>query len=372
MSFKRFLWLSIFMALMFSMGLGWTSGHAGTAPAKTDAVPDWYFHDIISVDFVKDWAKVPQPENVMIIDSRPKHKYASGHIPTAINIPDSQFDQFKHLLPEKKSSILIFYCMGPTWKLSHKSAWKAEKLGYKNVKVFAEGFPAWMKVRGNYASVSEEYVAEQIDTNKVVVVDSRPYKPKYVEGHIPTDISIPDSQFDELKGKLPHDTSLPLIFYCGGYTWKLSHQSARKAVQLGYSNVKVFAAGYPAWVKFAGTTGPVKIKAGKQEGSIEIATFEKILKEEPDSIHLIDVRDPDEFKAGTFKTAVNIPTDKLEKNIKSLPNDKPIIFVCNTGAKSGEAYYMVQDLRPELKKVYYLDAEVKYNKDGTCQIKKTP
>jgi len=114
MSFKRFLWLSIFMALMFSMGLGWTSGHAGTAPAKTDAVPDWYFHDIISVDFVKDWAKVPQPENVMIIDSRPKHKYASGHIPTAINIPDSQFDQFKHLLPEKKSSILIFYCMGPT------------------------------------------------------------------------------------------------------------------------------------------------------------------------------------------------------------------------------------------------------------------
>jgi len=75
-----------------------------------------------------------------------------------------------------------------------------------------------MKVRGNYASVSEEYVAEQIDTNKVVVVDSRPYKPKYVEGHIPTAISIPDSQFDELKGKLPHDTSLPLIFYCGGYT----------------------------------------------------------------------------------------------------------------------------------------------------------
>lgn len=75
-----------------------------------------------------------------------------------------------------------------------------------------------MKVQGNYASVSEEYVAQQIDTNKVVVVDSRPYKPKYVEGHIPTAISIPDSQFDELKGKLPQDTSLALIFYCGGYT----------------------------------------------------------------------------------------------------------------------------------------------------------
>ena len=87
---------------------------------------------------------------------------------------------------------------------------------------------------------------------------------------------------------------------------------------------------------------------------------------------MIDVRDPDEFKAGTFKTAVNIPTDNLEKNIKSLPNDKPIVFVCNTGAKSGEAYYMVQDQRQDLKKVYYLEAEVKYNKDGSYKILKTP
>ena len=49
---------------------------------------------------------------------------------------------------------------------------------------------------------------------------------------------------------------------------------------------------------------------------------------------------------------------------------KPIVFVCNTGAKSGEAYYMLQDLRKDLKKVYYLDAESKYNKDGSVKIKK--
>ena len=74
-------------------------------------------------------------------------------------------------------------------------------------------------------------------------------------------------------------------------------------------------------------------------------------------ILLIDVRDPDEFKAGTFKSAVNIPTDDLEKEIKSLPTDKPIVFVCNTGAKSGEAYYMMKDMRPEVKDCYYLEAE---------------
>lgn len=28
---------------------------------------------------------------------------------------------------------------------------------------------------------------------------------------------------------------------------------------------------------------------------------------------LVDVRDPDKYAAGSFKTAVNIPTDELEK-----------------------------------------------------------
>ena len=92
------------------------------------------------------------------------------------------------------------------------------------------------------------------------------------------------------------------------------------------------------------------------------------MEENPQSIMLIDVRDPDEYAAGSFKTAVNIPTDELEKKIATLPSDKPIVFVCNTGARSGEAYYMVQDIRPELKEVYYLEAETIYNKDGSVKI----
>ena len=142
-------------------------------------------------------------------------------------------------------------------------------------------------------------------------------------------------------------------------------------MQLGYTDVKVFADGYPAWVKaFGAAPAAVAVKAGAAEGSIEIATFEKIIKEDPDSILLIDVRDADEYAAGSFKTAVNIPTDELEEKIATLPADKPIVFVCNTGARSGEAFYMVQDLRPELKEVYYLEAETIYSKDGSVKIKK--
>ena len=135
----------------------------------------------------------------------------------------------------------------------------------------------------------------------------------------------------------------------------------------------MFAAGYPAWKKAYGAApAAVQVKAGGEEGSIDLATFKNIIKDNPQSIYLVDVRDPDEFAAGHFQTAVNIPVDQLEGKIGDLPADKPIVFVCSTGARSGESYYMLQDLKPDLKKVYYLEAEVEYKKDGSYTIKSAP
>ncbi|PKN23951.1 MAG: hypothetical protein CVU64_23255 [Deltaproteobacteria bacterium HGW-Deltaproteobacteria-21] len=131
----------------------------------------------------------------------------------------------------------------------------------------------------------------------------------------------------------------------------------------------MFSGGYPAWVKAygAGTTA-VAAKAGKVEGTIDVSAFEKILKENPESVYLIDVREPKEFETGHMKTAVNIPVKELQKRVKTLAADKPIIFVCATGARSGECFYMLQDLRPDLKKVSYVDADIAFNKDGTYKI----
>ena len=373
--------VSFILCFALVLGIGYADTALASDTSKAGEPSDWKFHDIADLALIQQYAKLPQPEGVMIIDSRPyKPKYAKGHIPTAISIPHSQFDKMTDKLPADKNALLIFYCGGPTWKLSHKSARKAEKLGYTNVKVFADGFPAWMKTPGNYAVVSLEYVAKLYEANETVIVDSRPKRAKFDKGHIPSAISIPDTQFDKLKGKLPAGKATPLIFYCGGFTWKLSHKSARKAVKLGYSNVKVFAAGYPAWVAAYGKGAsvavasakpatPTLLKTGKEEGSIDTDTFVEIVKNKPGSIMLIDVRDADEFNKGSFKTAVNIPVDNLEDKIKTLPMDKPIVFVCGTGARSGESYYMVQDVRPELKNVYYLEGELTFKKDGSFEIK---
>ena len=225
-----------------------------------------------------------------------------------------------------------------------------------------------MKVEGHYPSVSVDWVKKQIDSGTdMVIVDSRPKKPMYEKGHIPGALSIPDTQFDKLKDQLPGDKAKLLVFYCGGFKCKLSHKSAAKALAMGYTNVKVFAAGYPAWEEVAGAASPVK--SGKEEGTIDNEAFKQVMTEKPDSIYLYDVRDADEFATGSLPGAVNLPVDQLEGQIASLPTDKPIVFICGTGARSGESFYMVQDLRPEMKNVYYLNGELTIHKDGTFEIK---
>ena len=114
----------------------------------------------------------------------------------------------------------------------------------------------------------------------------------------------------------------------------------------------------------------VQVKAGKVEGSIDLDRFKKIIAKNPESIMLIDVRDADEFSKGSFTSARNIPVENLEPAIKDLPATKPIVFVCSTGARSGEAYYMVKDVRESLKDVYYVEAEIDFKGDGKFEIKK--
>ncbi len=366
--------LAAFVGILMFIALA--AGSTAASQKEGDR-PDWFFHDIVDVAFVQQHVTIPMEENVMIIDARPRQaKYDRGHIPMAVSIPDTYFDKNTDLLPKDKNALLIFYCGGPACKLSHKSAAKAEAMGYTNVKVFAEGFPGWMKVKGHYACVSPQWMKKQIGAKAdMVLVDARPRRTKYDKGHIPTAISIPDTQFDKFKDRLPAAKDKPLVFYCGGYKCKLSHKSAQRALAMGYTDVKVFAAGYPAWKALAGDAvagqkASGALKAGPEEGSIDMALFTKIVRDNPESIYLVDVRDKDEFEKGSLKTAVNIPVDELEGRIHSLPADKPVVFICGTGARSGESYYMLRDLRPELKNVYYLDAEMTIHKNGTFTLKK--
>ena len=364
----------LFYALVMSLTL---IGISANASAAQGAKPV-RFHSIVDLKFVKEYAVIPKRNDVMIVDARPKkRKYDKGHIPGAVSMPFRQFDKHASMLPKDKSTLLIFYCGGQKCALSHKAAFKAEKLGYSNVKVFADGFPAWKK-DGNLVSVSPAYVKKLVDKqSKAVIIDSRPKKRKYDKAHIPTAINIPTRQFDKHVSKLPADKSTPLIFYCGGYKCSLSPKAVKKTKALGYTNVKALTAGFPAWKKAypdaiakAGSKSAkrVAIKSGKEEGTISIASLQKILAQDPTKVMLVDVRDKAVYKQGSFKTAVNIPIDELEKKLDSLPKGKPIVFFCGSGGMAGEAYDLVNMLSKGLE-VYYLEAETSFNKDGSYTIK---
>lgn len=331
--------------------------------------PGWY-PNIVQYDEVSKHGVIPKPADVTIVDSRPgARKYDKGHIPGAINIPERTFDKMAGKLPKDKASMLIFYCGGLKCMLSHKSAFKAEKLGYTNIKVYAEGYPDWKK-NGGLVAVTVGHLKKLMDAKeKIVVIDSRPKKRKYDKGHIPGAISIPDMSFDKMTDKLPADKTTPLFFYCGGMKCKLSPNSAKKAVDLGYTKVRIVPEGYPGWKKAYGKGAVFKapeLKTGN-DGTITVASFKKIYQATPETLLIVDVRDPEEFGSGTFKGAINMPINDLEKRMEELPKDKTIVFFCGTGGRAGEAYDMLQMFRPELKS-YFLNAEITFLKDGTYTI----
>ncbi|MBT3358507.1 MAG: rhodanese-like domain-containing protein [Rhodospirillales bacterium] len=340
---------------------------AGQAADAADAKKFKAFHTIVDYAFMKDVATIPPRADALVVDSRPARKHDGGHIPGTLNISDSKFAKMTDLLPADKAQLLVFYCQGVKCSLSHKSAYKAEKLGYTNVKVYAAGYPDWAK-NGGLTGVSTKFVKKLIDKKTdMLLVDSRPAR-KAKKGFVPTAIIIPDSQFKKMTDKLPADKGKLLVFYCGGLKCKLSPKSANKAIALGYTNVKVYQAGYPAWKKAYGAKKAAAIVAGPDGDTIAIASFEEILKNSPDSIHIIDVRDADEFAQGSFPGSSNIPVDELEAKIAGLPSDKPIVFVCATGARSGEAFDMVKMERDALK-VFFLDAEITHTKGQPSEIK---
>ncbi|MDP1526927.1 MAG: rhodanese-like domain-containing protein [Rhodocyclaceae bacterium] len=373
---------------------------AQSAPAAAPTAEEAMvrYKHLVDFAYVSKVAMLPRKieEGPLLIDSRPKaRRYDTGHIPGAINIPDTSFEKMTHLLPQDKNRELIFYCQGPACDLSSKSALKAEKLGYTNIKVYDPGIPDW-EAQGENASVSTDFIlkilAEKMD---IVLIDARPARRVANEGTIPGAINISDTNFEKEVDKLPADKMKEIIYFCQGFACDLSEKSAKKAKALGYKNVRTFAGGHPAYLAatgaqpaagmaqaaqnmagamtqaagaMAGAVAAIAIEPGKDKGSISVPSFERILKENPSQVALIDVRDAKDVKTGTFPGAINIPMNELEKKLGELPKDKPVIFVCSTGARSGEAYDTVSTLGSGIK-AYFLDADVSFTPDNKYTIK---
>ncbi len=99
--------------------MGYEPGEPVPTVEKETDVPNPY-HTFVPTEFVKSIVSdnlllEEPPDDVLLIDARPKRaRYDRGHIPTAVNLPNSDFEErADEVLPEDKSTLLVFYCMNP-------------------------------------------------------------------------------------------------------------------------------------------------------------------------------------------------------------------------------------------------------------------
>ena len=72
------------------------------------------------------------------------------------------------------------------------------------------------------------------------------------------------------------------------------------------------------------------------------------------------------YRTGRLRVS---PLHELYFEESGNPRGKPVVFLCGTGGRAGEAYDTTKLLRPEVT-AYFLDADVTFNADGTYKITK--
>ena len=193
----------------------------------------------------------------------------------------------------------------------------------------------------DHAALKAKVEADQRD---FLLVDARNPE-EYREAHIPGAINIPQKKIDVYQGLLPADKHSEIIFYCNGVKCGKSKKAAKKAIELGYSNVLVYAEGMPVWEEM----GYSFYKGGDYEKKIETTKIsphdlQQFMSREPESIIIVDVRDPEEFKEDHIPGAINLPLKNFAAGSNILEKDKTIVVYCNSGGRSYGAYKKLMKL----------------------------
>lgn len=363
-----------------------------TAPsAHVQSLIDQYKLSIVDYAYVQDKIGngTRSGAKAVLIDARPHPKYLMGTIPSSINIPDTQIEQYIGQLDKvAKDKEMIVFCGGWECEKSPIVAEYLKKNGFTNVKLYQAGEPEW-KAK-SYLEVGVPVIQAAFKNNSALIIDARPYAKTLAES-IPGALYMNDEDMPTLMGRFPTDKNTPIITFCAGYECHKSHVVAKKLLELGYTKVSVFAGGLPAW-KEAGlptTAGAKKaevkadapkqdrfiegVKLGMDEGTVDGEWYKALIVSGkiPANVAVIDVRTPSEFASGHIKGAINIEAGKMsaQEFAAKLPKNKVVILNCAAGGRSMDAFMKLQKAKIDVSKILYFDANIKCDNSGKCEIK---
>ncbi len=84
---------------------------------------------------------------VLVVNVLDKNFYDDAHIKGSINVPYDKVDEF--LAKTNKDTTVVFYCSNYMCTASHEAAKTAEKMGFKDARVYTGGTAEWYQMRKN-------------------------------------------------------------------------------------------------------------------------------------------------------------------------------------------------------------------------------
>jgi len=156
-------------------------------------------------------------------------------------------------------------------------------------------------------NISTFELKEILARRSAMVLDTRP-RSEWAVSHIPSALNVapkpgvPMSQYvsdvAEIGRLVGGDKTKPLVLYCNGPYCGKSKRLSQELLAAGFTNVRRYQLGAPVWRALGG------VMVTEPEGA------RYILENDRTSVW-IDVRDVDEFAAGSLSEARNIPRRKV-------------------------------------------------------------
>ena len=162
----------------------------------------------------------------------------------------------------------------------------------------------------------ERLNSETIANFDGVVIDVRPVA-QYGAGHVPNSINIGlGGQFASWAGTLiTVGTPIAIV----AETEEQVDEAVMRLARVGEESVK----GFILIAEYAG-----------DKKTVEQIPVDQVNQKLNDNIQFVDVRRPAEHAAGHAAKTMNIPLDKLSREIDRLDPDKPTYIICQGGYRS--------------------------------------